>query len=150
MLLLTAGITETDLQNLYSDEYIQRVGHDHRPASPVHHPLAQYLTCRIDGVFCGAFLAIRLSPIEFELHALLLRSAISHSREFGRMCLAWAFDDPSVMRVSAPVIGSIKSAINYCLRLGFHIEGVRRNACRQNGVMQSVVCMGMLREEWSK
>ena len=38
MLQVEPGITQTDLQRLYSDPYIQRVGWDEVPAQPIVHP----------------------------------------------------------------------------------------------------------------
>lgn len=150
MLLLTPGITETDLQNLYADDYIQRVSQDHFPATPIRHPVAQYLSCFVDGVFVGAFLAVRTTPISFDLHALLKRSAVAHSRELGRMCIDWAFADVSVQRINAPVVRCFGTVINYCLRLGFMIEGVTRNGCYINGRPHHIVNFGMLRDEYEQ
>ncbi len=150
MLLLTPGITETHLQDLYADEYIQRVSQDHFPAAPIRNPLVQYLSCFADGRFIGAFMAVRITPTEFDMHSLLKREAVEHSRELGFMCMDWAFSDCAVQRLTAPVIRKFGTVINYCLRLGFTIEGVKRNGCYINGEPQHVVQMGLLRSEYEQ
>jgi hypothetical protein len=147
MLLVTEGITQDHLNEVYADPYIARVGHDHRAFAPVIHPCAVYLSAWADGVFCGAFLAIKNSELDLDLHALLKNSAVMVSRELGRSFLAWAFAMP-ILRVTAHVIQGLDSAKNYCLKLGFKHEGTKRQACMQSGVIKDVYCLGMTRQEW--
>jgi len=149
MLAVSEGITQEHLQEVYSDPYIARVGHDHRPFAPVHHPLATYLTATVNGVFAGAFLAIRTTSLDMDLHALLKKDYVRHSRELARLFLKWAFAQ-NVERVSAPVIEGLDAAKNYCLKLGFQYEGFKRYAVMQNGQMKGVHLLGMTRQEWSK
>lgn len=148
MLAVTEGITEEHLAEIYSDSYIQKVGHDGRSASPVIHPLATYLSAWIDDKFAGAFLVIKQSIYEFELHALLKRDAIRHSRSLGIECINWSFSHKDVLRVTAYVIEGLEMAKNYCLKIGFKHEGTRRHACRVNGTPSDVYVMGITREEW--
>lgn len=143
------GITQEHLQEVYSDSYITKVGHDGRAAAPIDHPLVTYLTATVGGKFMGAFMAIRFSSTEIELHSLLKKSAILHSRELGRAFLAWAFAHP-ILRVTAYIIEGLESAKNYCLKLGMTLEGFRRDACLQNGKIKGVYVLGMTRTEWSK
>lgn len=147
MLAVIEGITDEHLQEVYSDPYICRIGHDHRPASPISHPNVSYLTATVNGRFAGAFMVIRFSSLELELHSLLKRSFVKHSRELGRAFLAWAFSKP-IQRVTAYIIEGMETARNYCLKLGFKDEGCRRQACMQNGVLKNVYILGMVREEW--
>jgi hypothetical protein len=146
---VTEGITQEHLQQVYSDSYITKVGHDGRPAAPVEHPLVTYLTARVGDQFMGAFMAIRFSSTEMELHALLHRKAVSHSRELGRAFLSWAFSHP-ILRVTAYIIEGLETAKNYCLKLGMKLEGFRREACLQNGQVKGVYILGMTRADWSK
>lgn len=145
---ISEGITPEHLAQVYAEPTIQKVGHDHRPASPVHHPLATYLSAWIGEQFAGAFLSIRQSAVEFELHVLLLPAAVRQARDLGRACLAWAFAQP-IQRVTAYVIDGLDSARNYCIRLGFKVEGCRRQACMKNGVARDVHILGMTRQDWS-
>lgn len=136
------------LSSLYADPYIARVGHDHRGASPINHPAASYLGAYVDGEFVGAFLVIESGYIELDLHALLARRALPYSRRLGRLCLAMAFARAEVQRVTAYVIEDLRSAFNYCLKLGFQSEGMRRDACMKGGKLYGVHVLGMTRNDW--
>jgi len=148
MVRVTEGVRDDDLKALYRDPYISRVGHDYRPASPIDHPLVTYLSAWVDDVFVGAFMAIQQTAIEIEVHALLKRKAIMRSRELGMAFIDWCFTKP-IERITAWVIEGLESAKNYCLRLGFTFEGVRRSACIQNGSLKNLYMLGMTRQQWS-
>lgn len=146
---LTKGITEENLQRVYSDPFIARAGHDHRSFAPIHHPQAQYLSAFVGGKFAGAFLAIRTTALNFDLHVLLFRESIKHSRALGHACLRWAFSQEGVQRVTAPVFEDLQTVINYCLKLGLVKEGFTRNSVMRGGKLQGVHILGMTREDWS-
>jgi hypothetical protein len=143
---VTEGCDADLLRTLYADPYIARIGHDDRHAEPIAHPQVVYLSAWVGERFAGAFMAV-CGKRDFELHALLRRDCLPWSRQLGRACLDWAFSKP-IDRVTAWVIGTLKEAANYCRKLGFTLEGVRREACRQNGVPRDVFMLGMLRAEW--
>ncbi len=146
-LSLTYGITDEHLNDVYSDAYIAKVGHDFREFKPIAHPNVAYLTAWVGGKFAGAFMAIKFSPIEYELHSFLKRDAVKHSRELGKMFLDWCFMHP-IARVTAYVIEGLESAKNYCMKLGFSHEGFRRNACARQGKQCGVYVLGMTRGEY--
>lgn len=143
------GVPPKQLESLYADPYIARVGHDHRPAAPIFHPLATYLSATVDGAFAGAFLAIRQTALELELHALLKKTFLPHSRQLGHAFLAWCFNCNPVLRVTAYIIEGLERARNYCLKLGMQLEGFRRHACLQNGKAKGLYILGMTRQDWS-
>jgi len=149
MLAVTEGITKGHLLEVYSDPYILKVGHDHRPAAPIDHPAVTYLSAWVGETFVGAFMAIRFSPVEIEWHSLLSKTAIKDSRGLGRAFLAWAFAQP-ILRVTAYVIEGLESAKNYGLKLGMTLEGFRRDACIQSGQIKGVYVLGITRTDWSK
>ena len=138
------------LAPLFLDPYIARVGHDDRPAEMIAHPHVYYLGARIDGDLVGAFMIVESGFIEVDVHAMLTRRALKHSRALGRLCLAQAFANPAIERVTAYVIEGLTAARNYCLKLGFQFEGYRRNACRQGGHLLGVHILGMTRNDWEK
>lgn len=137
-----------EVARLCADPYIARVGHDDRPAAPIDHPDVTYLSARVDGRPVGAFMIIE-GYAERDVHALLTREALPWCRELGRACLAWCFENPSILRVTAQVIEGLESAKNYCLRLGFKLEGFKRDACRHAGRVVGVYMLGMTRKDWS-
>ncbi len=138
------------LAPLFLDPYIARVGHDDRPAAPIAHPHVHYLGARVDGELVGAFMLVESGYIEVDVHALLARRALRHSRELGHMCLAHVFGDPCIQRATAYVIEGLTTARNYCLKLGFQHEGFRRSACRQNGRLLGVHILGITRNDWEQ
>jgi hypothetical protein len=148
LLELKPLIDRSELVKLYADPYIARVGHDHRPASPIHHPDAYYLGAYADGALMGAFLIIHSGFIEYDIHALLRRDALTYSRQFGRLCLAHVFTDPQIQRATGYIIDGLTTARNYCLKLGFKDEGYRRNACMKNGKLVGVQTLGITRNDW--
>lgn len=148
VVVVTEGASTEQLVEVYTDPYIARVAQDHRPHRPIFNTGAVYLAAWVNGRFAGLFLAIQHSMIEMELHSLLKRWAIPYSRDLGRQFLAWAFSHPDLLRVTAPIIEGLESAKNYCLKLGFVVEGVRRNATTHQGKIKNVHILGMLREEW--
>ena len=146
---VTESITDEHLLEVYADPYINKVGHDHRPAAPIIHPNVTYLSAWIGNTFAGAFIIIKQSAVELELHSLLKKSSIKESRQLGLACIAWAFSNPTVLRVTAYIIEGLEAAKNYCLKLGFKQEGCRRCACVQGGIVKDVYVLGMTRHEWS-
>jgi len=146
---VTEGITADHLYEIYTDPYIAKVGHDHRKAWPIFHPNVQYLSAWVGDVFAGAFMVIRYTDIELELHSLLKRAAILHSRKLGVALLNWAFEQP-IQRVTAYIIEGLEKTVNLCLKLGFKPEGRRREAIMQKGVIKDIIILGMTRADWEK
>ena len=147
-LSITEGISPENLIQVYSDEYIARVGHDQRPFAPIFHPSVKYVSAWIDGTFAGAFMAIKTTSVETDVHALLFRRAVRHSRELGRMFIAWCFERP-IFRITAQIIEGLDSALNYCLRIGFKREGFKPAVCTQGGALRGVHILGITRADWS-
>ncbi len=150
LLEVKEGITQEHLQEVYGDPYISRVGHDHRPAAPISHPLVTYLSASINGKFAGAFMAIQQTSVELELHSLLKKSSLPYSRALGQEFLKWAFESRPILRVTAYIIEGLESAKNFCLKLGMQLEGFRRDVCVQNGTIKGVYILGMTRQDWRK
>ena len=133
---------------LYADPYIARVGHDDRPSSRIEHPAANYIGAYLNDSLMGAFLLIESGFVEVDVHALLTREALPHSRIFGDLLLARAFNDQNIARVTGYVIDGLTEARNYCLKLGFKTEGYRRDACRKDGLLVGVHVLGITRTDW--
>lgn len=148
MLSLSPLTDKTQLERLYADPYILRAGHDYREASPVYHPAASYVGAYVDGSFVGAFLIIEYGEIELEIHALLKREAVLHSRELGRMVISRIFSDVAIKRITAYIIQGLETVRNYCLKLGFQYEGMRRDAVMIRGQLLGVHVMGITRKDW--
>lgn len=136
------------MEGLLEDPYIQRVGHDDRPAKYIDDDLVSYLGAYLDDEFLGAFCIIESGFYELDLHAMLKKSSLKHSRMLGFLCLAYAFSFIKIHRVSANIIEGLESAKNYCLKLGFKEEGFKRDACMVNGSLKGVHMLGMVRSDF--
>lgn len=121
--------------------------HDHRQPGYISHPNVRYLAASVDQRLAGFFLVIDHSPIEVELHVVLLPWAAEWSRDLGRACLRHVFRDPDLQRATAQVVEGNHRALNLCRRLGFKHEGTRRNACSRGGLLSDVHMLGITREE---
>jgi hypothetical protein len=129
-----------------SDPWVAaRLSQDGRQPGYIDHPLVSYAAAYANGELLGVFTAIQFTCWEVEVHVALLRHAIHHGRVAGREFLAQVFSDPDVLRVTAYVLATLPSAVNYCRRLGFVDEGCRRHACMVNAAPTDVLVLGMLR-----
>lgn len=135
---------------LYADPYIAQVGHDDRPAQYIDHPAVKYLGAYVNSKLVGAFVMIESGYVEKDLHSLLTKEALPHSRTLGQLCICSAFTDRNIARVTAYVMDGLTSARNYCLKIGFQSEGYRRDACRRNGQLVGVHILGITRKDWEK
>lgn len=126
------------------------IAHDYREPGFILHPAARYLAARVGDALAGCFLLIDTDDLEVEMHAAILPAYVAHSRTLGRACLAHIFRDPRVQRVSAPVMADLPTARNYGLKLGFRIEGTRRNACQKRGRLIDVHALAITRQDWER
>lgn len=102
----------------------------------------------MNGEIVGLFMRVRFTKWESEVHAAIKRPALRYARGLGELFLDRVFADPDVMRVTANVISDLRTAANYCRRLGFRDEGCRRNAVVKNGTALDCIVLGMTRIDW--
>jgi hypothetical protein len=151
MIEVTEGITPDQLREVYADARVAAaLSRDGHPAEPISHPLVRYWSAFVSGRFVGAFIVIRQSAIEIEVHALLLRNAARHSRAIAARLIDGLFEIDGVQRVTAWVRADFGKVSNLCRRLGFTIEGTRRMACVTDAGLHDVLMFGLLKSEWSK
>jgi hypothetical protein len=136
-----------ELFKIYSDPYIKKISHDHMEAGIISHPNAIYLSAKINDEIVGAFLAIRTSFIELELHSLLTKKALHKSRELGQLFLDWAFSNNDTYRVTVPIMQGLEKAKNYCIKSGMKLEGVKRDAIMKNKKLRDLYILGMTKKE---
>jgi hypothetical protein len=135
------------IDQLLADPWVAaRIRHDAREPGFIDHPALTYYGAYVDADLVGVFMAITHSPWEVEVHAALLRSATGHGRTLGQLFLDRLWRDPELMRITAPVLSTLPSAANYCRRLGFKDEGVKRRACKVDGQPADVIYLGLLRQ----
>lgn len=131
-----------------ADPFVARAGHDHRVLAPIDSPAVSHLGAYVHDMLVGAFMVVRASTLEMDVHAMLMRQAIPWCRDLGRLCIDWCFSTPAVMRVTAYVADHLLSVRNFCRRLGFVHEGMRRDACQIGGRLVGVHTYGLTRTDW--
>lgn len=151
-MLTVQPLSDPDIiHQIVTDPWIaDRLRHDGREPGYIDHPALTYHGAYIGGILAGVFLAIRVSPWETEVHAALLKRAIPYSRDLGALFLAHLWRDPKLLRISAPVMEALPSAGNYCLKLGFELEGFKRDAVVIGGVQCGVYQLGLTRNDWRR
>jgi hypothetical protein len=150
MIEVTEGITPDQLREVYADARVAAVfSREGQLAEPISHPLVRYWSAFVSGRFAGAFVAIRQSAIEIEVHALLLQRAVRHSRSLAARFIDELFELDGVHRLTAWVRADFGKVSNLCRRLGFKLEGTRRMACVTNAGSHDVLMFGLLKSEWS-
>jgi hypothetical protein len=139
------------IEGILHDPWIKpKITRDGREPGFIDHPLVSYFGAYVDDRLLGVFVHIQFTEIEVEVHVALLREALPHSRKLAGLFLDRVFTDPKVTRATAHAIGSLKSAVNFGKKLGFEVEGIRRDACYQNNRLLPVVTLGLLREDWRR
>jgi hypothetical protein len=137
------------IERILHDPWIKpKITRDGQEPGFIDHPLVNYFGAYVDGRLLGVFVHIQFTEIEVEVHVALLREALPHSRKLASLFIDEVFADPKVTRATAHAIGSLKSAVNFGKKIGFALEGVRRDACIQDGQLLSVITLGLLRCEW--
>ena len=148
MVTITHGITDDNLHELYSHPSIQKISHDHRGANPIIHPMVSYYSAFKGAEFMGAYMVIRLSPIDYEAHMLLLPKATKLQREFGYMFLESMFEQTD--SVPTIIIDGMETAKNHVTKMGFKLEGIKREAFQQNGIKKDAYMYGLLKSEFKE
>jgi hypothetical protein len=131
------------INSFYADNFIYNgVKRDGVQTGFRSHPAIHYLLCAIDGKTAGFFIAVESSEIDWEMHACLMKWATPHSRSLAQMAINWVWARGPI-RITVPVVA--RSTVNFCKRLGFEIEGVRRNGAMIDGTLHDVTFLGLLK-----
>jgi len=151
MLLVHPLTDRAAIQSIVTDPWVaSRLRHDAREPGYIEHDALTYHGAYWEGGLYGLFMEIRLSPWETEVHAALLKDAIGLSHAFGYEFLTQLWQTPALRRITAPVVDTLPSARNYCLNLGFEMEGYRRDAVMIDGKPHGIYQLGLTREDWQR
>lgn len=148
MIEIINGISDADLDRVYSDSYCTKGGDDENELSPVDHPLVDYWSVYVADNFAGAFLTVRHSKWEVELHSLLMRDFVLWSRDAIREMAETIFSDADVARITAMIQRDLVTVRNTVIKCGFVCEGAKRDAISWHGKMQDMVIYGMTRKDF--
>lgn len=150
MVSLEEGISVKNLMALYADPFIARIADDGMEFAPIDHPLVTYLSAFHGDEFVGAYIVVRFSDCEYEAHSLLMKKATRYSRLLGELLIEWVFSHDQVLRLTGYIREGIHTAVNHCLKMGFQLEGFRRDALLVNGEPKGIHVLGLTRKEWCK
>lgn len=100
---------------------------------------------------------VALHSIEWNNQACLLAIGIGNPEFRGKgygtdglnLILSYAFNELNLNRVGLDVISYNLQAIKTYEKVGFTVEGRKRNAVLRDGNQYDLVIMGLLREEWT-
>lgn len=71
-------------------------------------------------------------------------------RLLGRIALDYAFNELDLHKICGRVLAVNQPSVGLHKRLGFRQEGELREHHRMDGIWRSVLCFGLLRQEWKK
>lgn len=134
--------------SVYKDSYVQKAAHDTLLFEPIVHDLVKYNAVYVDNEFCGVLIEIDTNTVDVDIHSLLLRNGIIHSRKIGRQWIKQIFEKPEIMRITANVIEGLEKTVNTLLKIGFSKEGFKKNAFLVNGNLRGLHILGLCREDF--
>jgi hypothetical protein len=139
--------SDEELKQVYQNDYVLSVFGELHTREPIKSDIVKYHSCYVDGDFVGCFLEIMRSPIESEVHSLLFKSAVKHCRALALIFIRQLFASKPIARVFTQVMSIHRSVINFCIKIGFKIEGLKQNADLKDGVLQNMIMFRILRGE---
>ena len=148
MIEIREGLSPEELAVIYMAPEIQKVGYDNNPAYPVYCENVTYLGCFVHDELVGAYLMVRCSDYEFDVHSLILDRAIYYSRHFCELMFEWVFRHKEVLRLTGYVMEDFLTMRNHAAKMGFKLEGFRRDALMINGEPKGLHVMGITRKDW--
>lgn len=147
MLSVVNNSSDEELQQIYQNDYVLSAFGELHTRNPLKSDIVKYYSCYVNGNFVGCFLEIMRSPIESEVHSLLFKKAAKYCRELARIFIRQLFESKPIVRVSTQVMQIHKSVINFCLKIGFVFEGIKKNADLKDGKLQDLILFRILRNE---
>jgi hypothetical protein len=146
-LTVSVNASDDELQQVYQNDYVLSAFGELHTREPIKSDFVKYHSCYVNGNFVGCFLEIIRSPIESEMHSLLFKSAAIHCRKLALIFIHQLFESKPIARICTHVMHIHRSVINFCLKIGFKIEGFKQNADLKDGVLQNIVMFRILRGE---
>lgn len=148
MVEVTLGITDDHLAEVYAHPSMRRLKTDHAELSPIIHPLVRYYSAWNNGEFVGAFMVVKNTPLDSEIHILLFPKAAIVYRDLCKIIIDETLKESN--RVTAKIFSDLYSTINLVQKLGFTYEGRIREMFEQNGIKKDVFIYGLLKSEWEE
>lgn len=145
MIKIYEGISQENKWELYSDESMRKLSHDHFELRHICHPMVKYYSVFSYGEFMGAYMVIESSPIDFEAHMMLLPKIGVYQRKATRMMADILFEKTD--RITTVIIDGMETAKNHVKKIGFKLEGIKRESFQVNGVKKDGYIYGLLKTD---
>lgn len=91
-------------------------------------------------------MVVYISKMELEAHMLLLPKAIKYSRELTTLMAKILFK--KVDRISTVIIDGMNTAKNHVEKVGFMLEGIKRECFMVGGIKKDAYIYGLLKSEF--
>lgn len=111
----------------------------------IDHPLVDYIGVFNKDEIQGVYMVINFSENEKEIHSYLLKKAIKKSRKYGDMIIDKCFEDDNITRLTAWIFADLTKAQNYVKKLGFKLEGIKKEAIMRRNKLTDVHLYGLTR-----
>lgn len=142
--------SQDEINQVYQDIYVKKAFiRDNIEFAPINHELVTYYSCYYNDEFMGCFMYIQFSINEIECHSMLLKKAIPHSRIFGKMFIDLCFSKNEITRLTTYIPENLSKAINFLKKLGWEIEGIKRNSTLINGKLLNNILLGITRKDYN-
>lgn len=148
MIEIREGLDLESLAFIYMQPEIKKTGYDGNPAYPVFGENCTYLGCFVNEDLLGAYLMVRCSDYEFDVHSLILDRGLYFSRHFCELMLEWTFRHTQILRLSGYVVEDLLTMRNHAMKMGFELEGFRRDALMIDGKPKGLHVLGITRKDW--
>jgi UDP-4-amino-4,6-dideoxy-N-acetyl-beta-L-altrosamine N-acetyltransferase len=122
-------------------KWFSRVGLDEKRRQLI----VEYLGDEIGFVQFSGITSSRVAEWSFHVKPGSPRGA---GHGLGIVALKYAFEDLKVHKVCGQALDFNNASIAFHLRLGFLKEGVLRDQYFINGIYSSLICFGLIEEEW--
>jgi hypothetical protein len=148
---ISDNVSSSMIEETYSDKYILScIEYDSSTPSYINHPLAKYYSAWNNKEFLGLILCVRYNKFEIEMHSLLKKESIPHSREIGKLIIEEMFNNEDVLRITAPVQGNLKSTMNFLEKIGFVKEGIKKDAIIKKAIVTDMYIYGITKKHWKE
>ena len=112
-------------------------------------PHVTYQGAYVNNELVGIFRLKDNAMIDCEIHFAMIKKAIEYQRQFCLLCIDYVFG-LGYERITVSATDYARKMVNLALKIGFILEGKKRNNCIYNGAFYDEYIFGMLKSDWNK
>lgn len=110
----------------------------------VDNDYVDYVSAKLGHANLGAFMIVKNTPDDFDIHFLIPRSSKRYIRVLTRLILDYIFDNYKCYRLTGWIKARKWTMVNLGIKFGFIVEGVKR------GKGENIFMIGLIREDWER